>query len=445
LIIAPKNNIICLVKHFKHQEKSQFTITPASIRCWIFAPEKRRKDETMKKKVISIMLSMTTMLSIIGHISAAAAEPIKTVEQQGYSYTLSRRIDVYIDEIKQNLKLPILADTKNNRTLYPFRELLESIGAEVKWDDESDTATASYNGTVIQFPLNQNYYYVNGVQKVMDTKAIIDPAVWRTYIPIRYAFEALGYKVIWVSSLKHDEIRILNLKPYVEMSDEDFENKIYNQFNAYTTNSSYVMDYVNRTVYFRDTTSHPVYQYPETLLNTQYNPNINTQTFKLIKSLADEDNYVFVDYNPSSRGQLGTGRARITYCKSLSQAYNESDFFTYYFPVDTVNYSYNAAKTFSKSPHLTLKIGQLFWGNDQQPARAGLKYTEKLYHSLVAVLGEEQGYKIFEYAYTRYIQTLLSEDRTYYNNLAETKMFGDIQVDYAREGADFSFYFTFPK
>ena len=59
---------------------------------------------------------------------------------------------------------------------------------------ETLTATAEKNGTVIKIPLNKNQITINGETKTIDTNAVSYNG--RIYIPIRAAFEGLGYKNI---------------------------------------------------------------------------------------------------------------------------------------------------------------------------------------------------------------------------------------------------------
>lgn len=86
----------------------------------------------------------------------------------------------------------------NGRTMYPFRECLNLIGANVYWDGEKQIAIGEIPGVKIEFPIGKSEYYVNGVKHEMDTSAYVDESIGRTYIPIRYAAEGLGFTVDWI-------------------------------------------------------------------------------------------------------------------------------------------------------------------------------------------------------------------------------------------------------
>jgi len=372
-------------------------------------------------------------------ISSTAAVGIKSIQEQGYSYNRDRLIDIYIEDIKQNLSLPILTDKKNNRTLYPFRELLESIGATVTWDGEKQLASASLDGTIVQFKLDYQGYWVNGKYNDMDTKAIADPSVGRIYIPIRYAFEPFGYSVIWVESQKHDEIRIHNLGPVSMMTDEEFQEKIYGKGNYVRTNTAYyVFDSENKRLLYRDIFASEKYAFDNHVLSTKYDPYVIEQTYNLVKTLADEERYVKTWYNRD-------GFAMVMYAMGEGQTNIFADFFNYQFLTDkTFDMSYENTK-FSKNVVIDLAIRQLYWGDEYFESRSDPYYVKKLRDSLVAVFGEEQGEPIFEYVYAKYIQNIKSDTVSYYvrQRLQETKTFGNIKVDYDCTDRYINFYFSY--
>ena len=97
---------------------------------------------------------------------------------------------------------------REGRTLYPFREVAELLGAEVSWDDNSKTAAASLNGNTVKFTINQSAYEVNGEVKSMDTVPVLDELTASTYIPLRFAAEALGYTVDWTPGEYENTISI---------------------------------------------------------------------------------------------------------------------------------------------------------------------------------------------------------------------------------------------
>lgn len=108
----------------------------------------------------------------------------------------------------KEVKLSTKIQERDNRTFYPFRECLEQLGATVLWDDVNKIAIGEYGNTTIEFPIGSNKYYINGVQYEMDTISYIDSGIGRTYIPIRYAAEGLGFTVDWIEGVLENTIDI---------------------------------------------------------------------------------------------------------------------------------------------------------------------------------------------------------------------------------------------
>lgn len=83
----------------------------------------------------------------------------------------------------------------NNRTMVPVRSPMEALGCQVEWNDKSRQATINKGGNTAVFTIGSNTYTVNGVNKTMDTRAVITGD--RTAFPVRFAAEAMGARVEW--------------------------------------------------------------------------------------------------------------------------------------------------------------------------------------------------------------------------------------------------------
>ncbi len=81
----------------------------------------------------------------------------------------------------------------NWRTMVPFRVLGEAFGAEVDWDQEAQTVTYTYGGMELVMTIGEETYTVNGEEQTMDTAPVLSGD--RTYVPVRFVAEALGYTV----------------------------------------------------------------------------------------------------------------------------------------------------------------------------------------------------------------------------------------------------------
>ena len=84
---------------------------------------------------------------------------------------------------------------ENDYTLVPMRFLFEQMGADVEWDQETMTATATKNNTAVAFSINDTNAEVNGSAATMDVPArLIND---KTMVPLRFLSEEMGYTVTW--------------------------------------------------------------------------------------------------------------------------------------------------------------------------------------------------------------------------------------------------------
>ena len=80
-----------------------------------------------------------------------------------------------------------------NRTFVPFRAILEKAGAKVEWDKEAKKVTAELDGKKVEMTIGNKTILVDGKEVELDVAPMIKDN--RTYIPLRGAFEGLGFKV----------------------------------------------------------------------------------------------------------------------------------------------------------------------------------------------------------------------------------------------------------
>ncbi len=86
---------------------------------------------------------------------------------------------------------------ENDRTQVPVRAVAEMLNAKVDWDDTTQTVTITQDGKIVKIVIGNDTITVDGKMVKMDTKAVISEE--RTYIPVRFAAEALGMTVEWVN------------------------------------------------------------------------------------------------------------------------------------------------------------------------------------------------------------------------------------------------------
>ncbi len=84
---------------------------------------------------------------------------------------------------------------ENSRTLVPLRATMESFGAEVLWEAQTQTAIVKKDSTTVRCRIGENCIYRNNVKIENDAASVIVGG--RTYLPIRAVLEAFGAEVSW--------------------------------------------------------------------------------------------------------------------------------------------------------------------------------------------------------------------------------------------------------
>ncbi|MBS4960906.1 MAG: hypothetical protein KHZ62_08850 [Clostridiales bacterium] len=80
-------------------------------------------------------------------------------------------------------------------TQVPLRETMEKFGCLVKWNDKAKVATVISGDKVLRVPIGKNYIIDNGKKKENHTSAMLEEG--RVYLPIRIVLESFGATVIW--------------------------------------------------------------------------------------------------------------------------------------------------------------------------------------------------------------------------------------------------------
>ncbi len=91
--------------------------------------------------------------------------------------------------------LDIMPLVQNGRTLVPVRFIAEKFGAEVGWDDATQTVSVKTSTDEITLQIGSAQMNVNGNITVLDVPA--QTIGGRTLIPLRALVEALGKQVFW--------------------------------------------------------------------------------------------------------------------------------------------------------------------------------------------------------------------------------------------------------
>ncbi|MEW6388814.1 MAG: copper amine oxidase N-terminal domain-containing protein, partial [Thermodesulfobacteriota bacterium] len=83
----------------------------------------------------------------------------------------------------------------NDRTMVPLRAIFQALGAEVNWDGATQTVTATRGDTVIILVIGSPAAFKDGQAVTLDQPALLMGG--RTMVPVRFVSEALGAEVNW--------------------------------------------------------------------------------------------------------------------------------------------------------------------------------------------------------------------------------------------------------
>ena len=82
-----------------------------------------------------------------------------------------------------------------NRTLVPIRFVSEAMGAQVEWENETETVVIYKGQDMVRYTIGQPIAYLNGEMLVFDSFGILKED--RTFVPLRFIAEMLSCTVDW--------------------------------------------------------------------------------------------------------------------------------------------------------------------------------------------------------------------------------------------------------
>ena len=136
----------------------------------------------MKRFLCTLFVILFSMPVFGAEISALSREEVKV-------FVSGSQVEFLVE--------PIITD---GRILAPIREISESLGAVVSWDDATKTAGISTEGLTVFFRVGQKTMLLNGTESELDVAASIIGG--RTFVPVRALAEALGLDVEWKDEIK---------------------------------------------------------------------------------------------------------------------------------------------------------------------------------------------------------------------------------------------------
>jgi lysophospholipase L1-like esterase len=93
---------------------------------------------------------------------------------------------------------------KNNKTYVPMRDITDAMGALLKWDNKTQTATVTLGDRIVSFTIGAKTMVINGKSVAVDTPAYLQKVGKenKTYLPLAALSDGLGFQVVYRGTLK---------------------------------------------------------------------------------------------------------------------------------------------------------------------------------------------------------------------------------------------------
>lgn len=154
---------------------------------WLFT---LKKNKFMKGRVV---WSMKKLIGKIGIITQLIFLVLLVTPALAADPPAEPGIQVYVDDALLSLDVaPVL---QQNRTLVPLRGIFEALGAQVEWNGQEKSVSATKGDLAIWLQIGNTQAKKNGQNVQLDVPASLLNN--RTMVPLRFVGEALGAEVNW--------------------------------------------------------------------------------------------------------------------------------------------------------------------------------------------------------------------------------------------------------
>ncbi len=195
------------------------------------------------KKIAALILILVVLFGAAGSFTAQAAAQSELIMKIG----LDRGLVGGTAIVKTNAINGVTTKVQKvgGRTMVPLRFVSQTLGAVVKWDEKTKTATVSQNGISVSVKIGQNTMTKTDAKGKVTQIAIDVPATLiqgSTYLPIRAIGQSLGFKVYYTKHRSQEFVVVYN----TSISTGAMTNKLE---NAYFILNGVGEDYKKGTVY----------------------------------------------------------------------------------------------------------------------------------------------------------------------------------------------------
>ena len=155
------------------------------------------------RKIMTISLIALIILTTVATVALAAGQAQVNVYNQQQQLVKSvvfvvGRPEYFVNGQTPGTKMDVSPYVDQGRTFVPIRYLGNALGVDdshIGWDNGTNTATLTLNGTTAALTVGKAQIKVNGNAQAIDVAPQMKQN--RTFLPARYVAEALGYDVQW--------------------------------------------------------------------------------------------------------------------------------------------------------------------------------------------------------------------------------------------------------
>lgn len=146
------------------------------------------------KKAKTLVAGLLALCLTAGLTAPAFAGEVTVYDSYGDPYTIGSNEFT----VKFNGETVVFPDAQpfavDNRTLVPIRFVAQTMGADVKWDQPTETAVITKGGTTVEITIGEKALRVtrDGETSTVQMDTVAVGRDGRTFIPVRFVAEALG-------------------------------------------------------------------------------------------------------------------------------------------------------------------------------------------------------------------------------------------------------------
>ena len=142
-----------------------------------------------------------------------SSEPVQTVKNNEVLdanavftlYVNSNKYSIRNGDLYEGGTLSAAPFIYNQTTMVPLRGVIDRFGADLAWDADNRTVTVIKGEDTVVLTIDVDKAQVNGKTQDLDTPPIINRN--RTFIPLRFVSEGLGFEVTWNADEKSVTIK----------------------------------------------------------------------------------------------------------------------------------------------------------------------------------------------------------------------------------------------